>query len=111
MGWYEALKDGITVAQKADNIELVQTLIEAQKEMMDLVETNRELREQKQKLKEQLQLRAAMKFRDNQYWLDLPGQTPEGPYCSTCFDVDKNLVRMHGSSSGWIYCDYCTYRR
>ena len=31
MGWYEAIKDGISLAQKADNLPLVQSLIDAQK--------------------------------------------------------------------------------
>lgn len=29
MSWYDAIKDGIAVAQKADNIPLVEKLIEA----------------------------------------------------------------------------------
>ena len=36
MGWYEAIKDGINAAQKADNIPLVNNLIEAQKQILDL---------------------------------------------------------------------------
>lgn len=43
MGWYEAIKDGISLAQKADNLLLVQNLIDAQKQILDLMNENNEL--------------------------------------------------------------------
>ena len=46
MGWYEAIKDGINVAQKADNIPLVNNLIEAQKQILDLINENNKLKMQ-----------------------------------------------------------------
>lgn len=44
MGWYEAIKDGISLAQKADNLPLVQNLIDAQKQILDLMNENDELK-------------------------------------------------------------------
>lgn len=35
MGWYKALKDGIRVVQKADNLQLVRDLLEAQQQIFD----------------------------------------------------------------------------
>ena len=46
MGWYEAIKDGIAVAQQADNVPLVRELIDAQKQILDLVDENHKLKEQ-----------------------------------------------------------------
>lgn len=50
MGWYEALKDGIIIAQKADNVPLVNELIEAQKQILDLIAENTSLKEVNKKL-------------------------------------------------------------
>jgi len=46
LGWYEAIKDGIAVAQQVDNIPLVEKLIDAQMQILDLVNENQQLREQ-----------------------------------------------------------------
>lgn len=51
MGWYEAIKDGITAAQKADNIPLVSNLIEAQKQILDLISENNKLKNENAELK------------------------------------------------------------
>ena len=51
MGWYEAIKDGITAAQKADNIPLVNNLIEAQKQILDLINENNKLKNGNAELK------------------------------------------------------------
>lgn len=52
MGWYDAIKDGIAVAQQVDNIPLVEKLIEAQKQILDLVNENQKLREQIREMQE-----------------------------------------------------------
>lgn len=44
MGWYEAIKDSINAAQKADNIPLVNNLIEAQMQVLDLINENNKLK-------------------------------------------------------------------
>jgi hypothetical protein len=36
VGWYEALKDAIAVAQKADNLALMRQLLDAQRELLDM---------------------------------------------------------------------------
>ena len=50
MGWYEAIKDGIAVAQKVDNIPLVSELIDAQKQILDLIQENQVLKEKNRDL-------------------------------------------------------------
>jgi ATP-dependent Clp protease ATP-binding subunit ClpA len=52
-----------------------------------------------------------LQFRDNAYWLQREGQTPEGPYCSTCWDIDRRLVRKLSAGNGDLYCEYCTHHR
>ena len=114
MGIYEAIKDGVEVARKADNVEVMKQLLDAQKEALDLFEENRALRERVRKLEEQAELNGPLKFRENKYWLEREGQDTEGPFCATCWDVENRLVRMQTSKSNtrdWIYCDWCTYQQ
>lgn len=56
MGWYEALKDGISVAQKADNLQLVRDLLEAQQQIFDLVNENNQLKDEIKRLKRPFQV-------------------------------------------------------
>ena len=51
MGWYEAIKDGINAAQKADNTPLVNNLIEAQKQIFDLINENNKIKNENAELK------------------------------------------------------------
>ena len=52
-----------------------------------------------------------LQFRKNAYWLHRTGQAPEGPYCSTCWDIERRLVRKLRADGGDLYCDYCTHYR
>ena len=115
MGLYEAIKDGVEVARKADNIEVMKQLLDAQREALDLFEENRALKDRIRELEEKQKLQGSLKFRDNQYWRE-DGETSEGPFCTTCWDVENRLVRMRqGTRSGtgreFFYCDWCIYQR
>ena len=52
MGWYEAIKDGINAAQKADNLPLMKKLLEAEEQILELVQENHQLQEEIKELKE-----------------------------------------------------------
>jgi hypothetical protein len=41
------------------------------------------------KLKERLEIKEKLNYEYQAYWLD-----GDGPYCSKCYDKDKNLIRM-----------------
>ena len=112
MGLYEAIKDGVEVARKADNIEVMKQLLDAQKEALDLFEENRALKERIRALEEKQKIQGSLKFRDNKYWRE-EGGTAEGPFCTSCWDVEGRLVRMHTSPSNpkHHYCDWCQYQR
>ena len=46
MGFYDAMKDAINLAQKADNIELYRQLLDLSAQALDLQEENRRLKEE-----------------------------------------------------------------
>lgn len=56
MELFDTLKECVRVAQQADNVPLVRELINAQTQVLDLVDENQKLREQIKKCKKQLTL-------------------------------------------------------
>jgi len=72
-------------------------LIDAQEELLT---ANRENQKLKDELKQERTLKADYLFRENMYW---HRETNEGPFCSTCFDSDRKLVRLT-DFDGSFYC-------
>jgi hypothetical protein len=87
MSIYETIKDVVSIAQKADNIDLMRQLLQLQNDIMQLTEENRSLRER-------LDIRGKLTFRENSYW-----DGNEGPFCSRCADAEGKLIRLHKPSS------------
>lgn len=94
MSVYDVLKDAVSIAQKADNIELYRILLDAQKDSMDLLEENRNLKEKIRKLKDNSAINKALIFKNNCYFKKEDIELDE-PYCSKCWDDDRRLIRLH----------------
>ena len=62
MGWYEAIRDGIAVAQQADNIPLVEKLIDAQQQILGLISENQDLKEKIKMMEETADIAATEHF-------------------------------------------------
>src|SRR5262249_1117247 len=109
MGIYDALKDGVEVVQKAGNVEVMKKLLDAQKEALDLFEENQRLRPENAAPKKQEDGAARLMYDGQRYWLE--GEKKEGPFCSTCWDVDRRLVRLyeHDRRPGEKFSGFCAY--
>jgi len=94
MGWYEAIKDAATVADKLRDAEMKQKLADVQVECAKLAEDNAQLRQEVIELREKVQTRQKMEFRYDVYWSRLPEGEHEGPYCPKCLDGDGKASRM-----------------
>ena len=92
MGWYEAIKDGIVAAQKADNIPLVSELIDVQKQILDLEDENRKLREQIKEMQETADIAGKIERHEDAY-ITLADDPDKRIYCSCCWDTKKMLVQ------------------
>lgn len=57
MGFYDAFKDAINLAQKADNIELYRKLLDLNAQALNLQEENMRLRQENAELKNKRTLR------------------------------------------------------
>jgi hypothetical protein len=110
MGWYEALKDVLTLADRLKDAELKQRLADVQMEGAKLAEENARLRQELIDLRQQVDTRQQMEFRDNVYWrLSLQGKG-EGPFCPKCLDGDGKAARMVDAPNHWEcpVCDFTT---
>lgn len=93
MGWYEALKDAVSAADKLRDADLKQKLASLQVECAKLAEDNAQLRQELLETREQANLREKMIYRDNAYWAEGSGDV-QGPFCPKCLDGDRRAARM-----------------
>lgn len=106
MGWYDAIKDGIAVAQQVDNIPLVEKLIEAQKQILDLVNENQKLREQIKEMQETTDIAGKIERHEDAY-ITLADDPDKHIYCSCCWDTKKILVQGQKTGVGTYCCPSC----
>ena len=118
MGVYEALKDAVAVARKADDIELIQTLYDAQKEALDLLDLSREkdekirdLEAEVERLKESVRLKGDVVEQSGWYFLTKDdGSWKYPPLCPRCWQVDARpvyLQRVPGPKRMGMTCPQC----
>ena len=106
MGMYDMFKDAISMAQKADNIELVRAIIYLQQETLELQEKCSKLGKENKELKAIIDEVKSIKFKNNCYYFD-----EDGPYCTKCYDDEKKRMHMieKDNNKGSIYyvCPKC----
>jgi len=116
MGWYEALKDTVTVADRLRDAELKQRLASLQVECAKLAEDNALLRQERNELRDQINARTEMSFDQNVYWRksSSAAQDREGPFCPKCRDGSRKSARMEDQPNDdhWrcTVCD-CTIQK
>jgi len=106
MGAYEIIKDAILIAQKADNAPLMQALLDAQQQALALQEECAKLKEQIKELQDAKELEKRI-TRCKKTIVTLSGDEQVIPYCSICWDKDKNLVQVKIFYNGDSECHVC----
>lgn len=90
MGVYEVVKDALSLAQKADNIELVQKILDIQNEAIEMQHQIQEKHEEvfnlKQKIKA-LEERKKYKYESGHKWYVSP-ENSDVKLCPTCMNRD-----------------------
>jgi hypothetical protein len=108
MGWYEAIKDAVSVADRLRDAELKEKLAALRMEGAKLAEENAQLRQELLDCKAKAETRKNMEFRDNVYWRVREGGDPEGPFCPKCLDGDDRAARMEDRPEGKFWrCPVC----
>jgi hypothetical protein len=114
-GLFTTLKEGANALREGKNLELYERMLSVYGDVMELVEKNRELYEENQALKAKFLTKENLSFDGERYWINKEGQK-DGPFCSTCWDVDSKLVRMrtykrYSTNETDYTCDYCGRHR
>jgi hypothetical protein len=109
MSIYEGLKEVVATIQKIDNIELYRQILDLQKEVLEVVSENTELKGKLAAAQEELSRKRELRFEFNAYWAGETLETAEGPFCAPCWDTKKQLVRMLvvGHNPKWSKCHAC----
>ena len=92
--------------QKVGNIELYNKHIAIQEKAVEIMDANRDLREQIDRLKEKLKIKVALIFKDNAYYsIDSQGKIIDGPFCSGCWDEKEKLIQLHQKEKSQVYTE------
>ena len=109
MGLYDAMKDAVALAQKADNVELYRQLLDLSAQALELQAEVAGLKEENAKLRKQLSYKAAI-IRHPQPYITFAGDELNLKYCAICWDNEEKTIQMYEYStySGeWLHCKKC----
>jgi len=103
---YDALKDAIDIAQKAQNAELLQKLFDAQKQALELQKENAGLNELIKKMQDISALEEKVERYNDKYYITFSDDPQKIEYCSTCWDSDRKKIQIYRG----VYCKICPKR-
>jgi hypothetical protein len=106
-------KDLAKLAQKLDNIEIIQRVLDVQGELLRVQEELQALRTENEELKSAERIDQDLVLRDNAYWHESAPESRKGPFCARCWPVDRKLVPVVVRSDGFKTCPNCeaTFQR
>lgn len=91
MGVYDVIKDGVTVARNAGNLELSLKLAALADDLMDKQTQINKLEAENTKLKEQLKRKNDFVSEKSVYWLKSDTERKQ-PYCPNCYANGKEML-------------------
>jgi hypothetical protein len=80
-------------------VEITSKLIEAQRQIVAVQEENQRLREQLRALQDVNRLESLVSFHHGAYWTKREDGSEEGPFCPSCWGLEKKLVYPSVSNS------------
>jgi hypothetical protein len=106
---YEGLKDIVSTIQKIDNVELYRQILDLQREVLEVVSENTQLKAQLAEAQAALSTRRDLRFEFNAYWIGESLELSDGPFCAKCWDTKQQLVRMlvQTHNPQWSRCYAC----
>lgn len=92
------------IVSEVDNAALKKDILDLLEECHKLQEENIALKKDILELKEALELKESLTFRDNMYWK----KSGEGPYCPSCYDSKKEIHNLTFNTTKIEYtCPTC----
>ena len=107
MGLYDAMKDAINLAQKADNIELYRQLLDLSAQALELQAEVARLKEENAELRKKEDLSAAI-VRHAESFVTKVGDEANLRYCSHCWDAEQKLIQLRcDEEDATFVCPHC----
>ena len=108
MAIFDELKSIGKVLQEAGKIEQYQQILDTLQKLLEMQKKIDELEADKRELREKLNIKENLKYENSMYWI-YHTDRKDGPFCSRCWDVNKNLVRVKQSVSNPAFhtCPEC----
>lgn len=114
MSLYDAAKDAFKLAQKSNDMELIQKILDVQKAALELQDQlqgkNAEVLELKKEI-EELKTQGGLEIVEGSDWLVDP-RHPGQRYCPTCYYRDgfRNPLKT-GTNPRYVFCQACSFHR
>lgn len=109
MGFYDAMRDVINLAQKADNIELYRQLLDLGSQALDLQAEIARLKEENSELKKQNDLETDIEYHVDAFVTRKSDKKPI-KYCVACWADKKKLVTLQDIQWDNYNCPLCNAR-
>ena len=106
MGLYDAMKDAMNLAQKADNIELYRQLLDLSAQALDLQDEVIKLREENAELKRHKNLEADIEYHVDAF-VTKKSDTKPIKYCAACWGDKKKLIPLQDMKYDNYRCPLC----
>ena len=109
MGFYDAFKDVLNMAQKADNIDLYRQLLDLSAQALEMQEEITRLKAENKELKSQKNIED-----DIEYYVDpfITRKSDEKPikYCAACWADKKKLLPLQDFGGNDYRCPFCKFK-
>ena len=108
MGKIDLLKDLAKILQDINRIDLLRQLSDMQTELLELTQERNALLKKNEEFKNERQTQQQLGFDRNLYWMIDKDGSKKGPYCATCWDSEKQLVRLIDyNHPEFLRCNVC----
>ena len=94
MSIFDALKLSADLYKESGKIEQYKQILDAQAQLLEMQKRIADLESENKELKEKLRIKDDLIYENNAYWINKEGKK-DGPFCSRCWDKNKDLIRIH----------------
>jgi len=106
MSLYDAMKDVVNIAQKADNVELYRQLLDLSAQALDMQNEIAHLQAENQELKRKSDISDKI-IRHKDPFLTLQGHPTTEMYCANCWGANEKLIQVQRLYHGSFSCPIC----
>ncbi|MGB3477593.1 MAG: hypothetical protein WBB67_00350 [bacterium] len=94
MGLFDDLKSIAEVLQEANKIEQYKQILDIQQQLLEMQKKMRAQVAEIEELQEKLKIKGDILFKNPAYWIKKKDGLWDGPFCPTCWDGEKKLIRL-----------------